>query len=126
LTAIFRLKSFKEMLEKLSSDFSGWSGGTKIGRAVRSLNRDYTGAIRSDTLVTIMSDGWDTGEPELLKTEMENLSRKAKSIVWINPLKGDPYYEPVATGMAVARPFCDEFISGHNIASLERFGQMIQ
>ena len=125
LTAIFRLKSFKEMLEKLSSDFSGWSGGTKIGRAIRALNRDYTGAIRSDTLVTIMSDGWDTGEPDLLKNEMENLSRKAKSIVWINPLKGDPYYEPVATGMAVARPFCDEFISGHNIASLERYGEMI-
>lgn len=125
LTQYFRLRNFRSMLDNVSMHFSGWSGGTKIGQALASLNDDYAGAVTSKTVVTIMSDGWDTGDAALLDREMAKLKRRAKSLVWINPLKGDASYEPLATGMATARPYCDEFISGHSIDTLEQFGALI-
>jgi uncharacterized protein with von Willebrand factor type A (vWA) domain len=50
---------------------------------------------------------------------MERLSRLAHRIVWLNPLKGSPRYEPLARGMAASLPHVDRFLSGHNLASLE-------
>ena len=50
---------------------------------------------------------------------MARLSRLAYKIVWLNPLKEDPAYEPLARGMHAALPYVDEFVSGHNLASLE-------
>lgn len=125
LTQYFRLKNFRNMLENVSMHFSSWSGGTKIGQAIESLNDTYAAAVTSKTVVTIMSDGWDTGNPGLLDREMTKLKSRAKSIVWINPLKGDAAYEPLAIGMATARPFCDEFISGHSVDALEGFASLI-
>ena len=125
LTEYFRLKNFRNMLNNVSLHFSGWSGGTKIGRAIESLNDTYAAAVSSKTLVTIMSDGWDTGDSSLLDREMARLKRRAKAIVWINPLKADPAYEPLAIGMATARPYCDTFISGHSIQSLEEFAGLL-
>lgn len=125
LTQYFRLKNFRNMLNKVSINFSGWSGGTKIGQAIASLNDSHAAAVTAKTLVTIMSDGWDTGDSPLLDREMARLKRRAKSIVWINPLKGDPAYEPLALGMATARPYCDAFISGHSIQSLEAFADLL-
>jgi uncharacterized protein with von Willebrand factor type A (vWA) domain len=125
LTQYFRLKNFRRMLDNVSMHFSGWSGGTKIGQAIQSLNDTYAAAVTTKTVVTIMSDGWDTGETDLLDREMAILKRRAKSIVWINPLKGDAAYEPLALGMATARPYCDEFISGHSIAALANFAELV-
>lgn len=56
---------------------------------------------------------------------MAKLRNHAKSIVWMNPLKGDPLYEPLAIEMATARPYCDEFISWHCIDSLKKFAALI-
>ena len=77
------------------------------------------------SVVIIMSDGWDTGDTALLDREMAKLSSRAKAITWVNPLKGDPSYEPLAQGIATARPYCDEFVSGHNIESLKTFAGLI-
>ena len=125
LTKYFRLRNFRSMLDNISLHFSGWSGGTKIGQAIASLNENYAASLTPKTLVTIMSDGWDTGDIELLDREMARLSSRVKAIVWINPLKGDPGYEPLAMGMAAARPYCDEFVSGHSIDTLEAFTQIL-
>lgn len=119
LTQYFRLKNFRDMLDNISRHFSGWSGGTRIGQALFSLNELHRSAVTKRTTLVIMSDGWDTGEAWLLEREMAKVSRRAKSVVWVNPLIGDPRYEPLAIGMATARPYCDEFISGHNLKSLK-------
>lgn len=124
MTEYFRRRDFRNMLEDMSKHFSSWSGGTKIGQALCELNTNYAQTISRKTMVTIMSDGWDTGDADLLDREMRKLKRRAKSVVWINPLKGDPSYEPLALGMARARPYCDEFISGHSIAALENFADI--
>ena len=125
LTPQFRHKNFRAMLENVTRAFSGWSGGTRIGAALHSLNELYPTAVTPKTLVTIMSDGWDTGDIDLLEQAMATLSRRAKAVVWINPLKGDAGYEPVAKGIATALPYCDAFISGHSIESLQDFAQFL-
>ncbi len=125
LTKYFRLKSFPDMLRQISLHFSGWSGGTKIGAAIQTLNDAYEEMVTPKTCVIIMSDGWDTGDIALLDREMSRLRRRARSIVWINPLKGFPGYEPLALGMAAARPYCDHFITGHSIDSLEKFAGLL-
>jgi len=125
LTKQFRSKNFPEMLKNVALHFSGWSGGTKMGEAIEALNETYSSTVTPHTTVLIMSDGWDTGDVTLLDREMAKLRNRAKSIVWMNPLKGDPLYEPLAIGMATARPYCDEFISGHSIDSLKKFAALI-
>jgi uncharacterized protein len=67
----------------------------------------------------IASDGWERGDPDLLAGEMVRLARAAYSVVWINPLKGTPGYEPLAQGMRAALPYVDRFLPGHNLDSLE-------
>lgn len=126
LTKHFQSRKFPEMLENVSLHFSGWSGGTKIGAAIEALNETYGSVITPTTNVIILSDGWDTGDTALLDREMAKLKSRAKSIVWINPLKGAPLYEPLAIGMATARPYCDQFISGHSLNALEKFVGLLQ
>jgi uncharacterized protein with von Willebrand factor type A (vWA) domain len=112
----------KEALRRAGEEVLDWNGGTRIGDAVRALTR--TNTVRG-SVVVICSDGLDVGEPELLRTEMARLSRLAHRIVWLNPLKEDPAYEPLARGMRAALPHVDVFLSGHNLASLEAVGRRL-
>jgi uncharacterized protein len=125
LTKYFRSKDFDSVLKNASLHFSGWSGGTKIGEAIKTLNETYSAVVTPKTNVIIMSDGWDTGDLDLLNREMSKLSNRAKSIIWMNPLKGDLSYEPLALGMATAYPYCDQFISCHSMDSLKDFAKLL-
>lgn len=125
LTKYFRSKDFNSVLKNASLHFSGWSGGTKIGEAIKTLNETYSAVVTPKTNVIIMSDGWDTGDLDLLNREMSKLSNRAKSIIWMNPLKGDLSYEPLALGMATAYPYCDQFISCHSMDSLKDFAKLL-
>jgi uncharacterized protein len=69
--------------------------------------------------VLIFSDGWDRGEPELLRKEMTTINRSCYRVLWINPLLGGPSYEPTCRGMRTALPFVDLFLPGHNLRSFE-------
>jgi hypothetical protein len=105
-----------EALREAAREVFDWDGGTRIGEAVAALIK--TGVPRG-AVVVICSDGLDVGDPDVLRDEMARLSRLAYQIVWLNPLKEDPRYEPLARGMHAALPYVDEFLSGHNLASLE-------
>lgn len=97
-----------------------WSGGTRLGDDLQAFNDRWgTAGTARGADVVILSDGWDRGDPELLATEMARLHRAAHRIIWVNPLKGAPGYEPLARGMAAALPHVDRFIEGHALASLE-------
>jgi uncharacterized protein len=111
-----------EALREAAKEVFDWDGGTRIGEAVAALTK--TGVPRG-AVVVICSDGLDVGDPDVLRDEMARLSRLAYEIVWLNPLKEDPKYEPLARGMHAALPYVDEFLSGHNLASLETLGQRI-
>jgi uncharacterized protein with von Willebrand factor type A (vWA) domain len=112
----------KEALRRAADEVVDWNGGTLIGDAVRALTR--TQVVRG-AVVVICSDGLDVGEPELLRDEMARLSRLAHRVIWLNPLKEDPAYEPLARGMHAALPHIDVFLSGHDLASLEAAGEAL-
>jgi uncharacterized protein with von Willebrand factor type A (vWA) domain len=73
----------------------------------------------------IVSDGWERQDPALVAREMARLRRAAFGIVWVNPLKGSPEYQPLAGGMCAALPFVDRFVAGHNLASLEELSSVL-
>lgn len=97
-----------------------WSGGTRLGEALRQFNDRWgVRGMARGAVVVILSDGWDRGDPGQLATEMGRLARVAHRIVWVNPLKASPGYAPLVRGMAAALPYVDEFVEGHSLASLE-------
>ena len=106
-------------VERLALMAQGWSGGTRIGECLATFNRFHAARlVRSRTVVIIVSDGYDTGDPNLLAAEMAALKRRARRIIWLNPMIGWQGYEPVAGGMQAALPFVDLFAPAHNLASL--------
>ncbi|PYR91716.1 MAG: hypothetical protein DMG19_03945 [Acidobacteria bacterium] len=67
----------------------------------------------------VISDGWDRGDPELLRNEISRLRRTCHRLIWLNPLLGSPDYQPLTRGMRAALPFIDDFLPVHNLESLE-------
>jgi uncharacterized protein with von Willebrand factor type A (vWA) domain len=122
VTKVLSAADAKEALRSAAAEVVDWNGGTRIGDAVRALVR--ANVVRG-AVVVICSDGLDVGEPELLRAEMARLSRQAHRVVWLNPLKENPAYEPLARGMKAALPHVDVFLSGHNLASLEAIGEAL-
>ena len=97
-----------------------WSGGTRLGEGLRAFNERWgVRGMARGSVVVILSDGWDRGDPELLAGEMARLARVAHRIVWVNPLKATPEYAPLARGMASALPYIDDFVEGHSLRALE-------
>ena len=112
-------KSWSNLLEKLSQMTTGWYGGTKIGGSLRSFNQRFgTKLLSRNTAVIILSDGWDTEEPETLVHELRTIKSKVWQLIWLNPLLGLPGYEPVTRGMSAALPYIDVFAAAHNLESL--------
>jgi hypothetical protein len=113
-----------EALDRAARAAPDWSGGTKIGEALKAFNDRHgrRGAAR-DAVVVVLSDGWERGDPALVAQEMERLRRLAYRIVWVNPRVAAPGFEPTAGGMAAALPYVDELLSGHNALAL---GEVIE
>jgi uncharacterized protein with von Willebrand factor type A (vWA) domain len=103
-----------------------WSGGTRLGEALRTFNDRWgVRGMARGAVVVILSDGWDRGEPEVLEEQMRRLRRVAHRVIWVNPLKATPEYAPLARGMAAALPHVDEFVAGHSMAALEELAEVI-
>jgi len=112
--------SIDESLEKVLQQVPHWSGGTRIGSALETFNEDYAHRyLTSKTLVIILSDGWDTGEPELMAAHMKKLQRKAMKVLWLNPLAGSHDWQPEVVGMKAAMPYLDALLPFHNMESLK-------
>ncbi|HXL82702.1 MAG TPA: VWA domain-containing protein [Casimicrobiaceae bacterium] len=106
--------------EKMHLMAAGWGGGTRIGECLRAFNRDHAARrVHSRTAVIIVSDGYDTGEPETLAEALVGLRRRARRIVWINPLATRPGWSPTSRGMQAALPHVDLLAPGADLATLE-------
>jgi uncharacterized protein with von Willebrand factor type A (vWA) domain len=114
---LLRGPSYKGALRRLT-EVRDWSGGTRIGESIREFNQTWGRLVDRRTIVLLLSDGWDTGEPDVLAQEMLALKRRAARVIWLNPLLGNPSYEPLTRGMAAALPLVDHFAAAHNLASL--------
>jgi uncharacterized protein with von Willebrand factor type A (vWA) domain len=106
-------------LDRLHLMAQGIGGGTRIGECLTTFNRWHAKRVlHSRACVMILSDGYDTGAPELLERAMRGLRRRCRRIVWLNPLIGWDGYDPSARGMKAALPYLDLFAPAHNIDSL--------
>ena len=120
LTPTLAAASPDTMLAKAGEAAPDWSGGTRIGAAIKEFNDRYGArGMARGAVVLIISDGWETGEPGLLGAQLARLSRIAHRIVWANPRTQSPRYRPEVGGMAAAWPYCDAVVSAHNLDELE-------
>lgn len=118
ITGDLKNKTYQRALDRLSTNIRGWSGGTRIGASLTMFNDQWLRRIDKRTIVIILSDGWDTGEPETLAAELSLLKRRAGRLIWLNPLLGSADYAPVTRGMQAALPFINVFAPAHDLASL--------
>jgi uncharacterized protein len=113
-------------LDRASAAVVDWSGGTRIGASIATLNRVHGRRIGRGSVIVVLSDGWDRGDPGVLGAEMARLKRSAHRVIWLNPLKASPEYEPLARGMAAALPHTDHFLAGNSLRSLAELADLLE
>jgi uncharacterized protein with von Willebrand factor type A (vWA) domain len=106
----------QERLQMLSA---GWAGGTRIGECLMQFELEHSRIVHKRTALMVVSDGYDTGSPQALANVLQRLRRRARRVVWLNPIAGRPGYKPVASGIQAALPHLDLHLPAHNLASIE-------
>jgi uncharacterized protein len=126
LTPELRTRDAEEALARAAARVVDRGSGTLIGASLKELNDEYgRRALTRGAVVVVVSDGWERQNPEVVGREMARLARAAYAIVWVNPLKGNPEYQPLAGGMRAALPSVDRFLAGHNLRSLEELAAVL-
>ena len=116
-----------QALERAREAVPDWSGGTRIGHALREFNRRYAGlGLARGAVVIIVSDGWDRGGPDLLVCELERLRLQCRRLAWVNPRPGTLHDQPLAIGMRAALPHVDDFIPGHDPRAARNLATLIR
>lgn len=119
ITEYLHSKNLQQTLAVLSHKADNWSSGTKIGESMRTFNEVYAKRILNGHSTTIvLSDGLDTGDPEVLATEIKKIKLRTRQLIWLNPLKGMQGYEPIQRGMSAALPAVDVFRTAHHLDSI--------
>lgn len=126
ITRELRKRNVDDAIEHVVKSVDDWSGGTRIGEAIKTFNYKWARRVlRSGATVVMISDGWDRGDPQLLSREMARLQRSSRRLIWLNPLLGAPGYQPLTQGIRAALPFVDEFLPIHNLKSLEALAAIL-
>jgi len=110
---------YRDALHDLGRDVHDWSGGTRIGAALRQFVDDHRKLVDRRTVVLILSDGWDVGDPAVLGDAMRDLRKRAGRIIWLNPLMGGAEFSPETRGMQAALPYVDVLAPGHSLEALQ-------
>lgn len=106
-------------LADIGGNVEDWSGGTRIGDALAAFNKQWSRRVcRGGPVAIVLSDGWDCGDPDLLRREMARLSRSVSRVIWLNPLSGRDGYAPETRGMRTVLPFVDDFLPAATVADL--------
>ena len=127
VTRQFAAASAQTAFSRVRDGVRDWSGGTRIGQAVRTFNTHWARRVlRRQPIAMLISDGWDLGEPELLAREMAWLQRSVYRLIWLNPLIGSQDYAPLTRGMQAALPFVDDFLSARNVSSIEALAEHLE
>ena len=126
VTFFVRKLPVEKALSRISCEVPDWSGGTRIGESLQQFHETYGQRhLNKRTVVVIMSDGWDLGARSLLQKEMQRLSGKVHSVIWLNPLAGDPEYRPLCRGMQAVLPYVDHLLAADSLQSLRRVGRVL-
>lgn len=119
-SALLKHARWEQALSGIAREVTDWSGGTRIGASLAQFADEWIALVDRRTVVIILSDGWDTGEPAILGGAMERLHERAGRVVWLNPLMSGQGYAPATRGMQAALPHIDLLAPAHNVESLER------
>jgi uncharacterized protein with von Willebrand factor type A (vWA) domain len=125
VTNYFKSSDIHDALDRVAREVPDWSGGTRIGYSLSQFLERYPDVLDHRTVLIVLSDGLDTGDPELLEKAMEEMQSRTAKVIWLNPLLGSSDYRPLARGMASALPHVDLFAPAHNLASLEALGRQL-
>jgi uncharacterized protein with von Willebrand factor type A (vWA) domain len=126
LTRQLKRRNIDDALRQATAIVHDWGGGTRIGEALHSFNRQWAQRVLGRGAITlIISDGWDRGAPAELAHEMDRLHRSCHRLIWLNPLLGDPSYQPLTRGIQAALPHVDDFLPVHNLASLAQLAEKL-
>ncbi len=118
---VFEQHHLAKAYELVSERVPQWSGGTTIGQCLSRFVTEYGHSmLDKKTIVFILSDGWDTGSPEMMREAMKRIRKSSKKIIWLNPLAGNPRFSPEALGMKTALPYIDALEPAHNLESLQK------
>jgi hypothetical protein len=108
-----------EALAAVSRSVPDWSGGTRIGGAVKEFHQRWgRRVLNGGPVVLLISDGWDRGDPEVLRAQIARLQRSCHRLVWLNPLIGTTGYAPLTRGLQAALPYVDEFLPLRTLTDL--------
>ena len=124
VTGYLKRQSIDQSLAEVAVNVPDWGGGTDTGNSLREFNDRFSDKMNQrHTIVIVLSDGWDRGDPDLLRNEMQYLHRHIHQLIWLNPLLGDKNYQPLCKGIQAALPFIDHFLPAHNV---ESFAQLLR
>jgi hypothetical protein len=123
ITEQLKSRAYAEALAELSLEVRDWNGGTRIGESLRAFVQGWPRLLDRHTVVIVLSDGWETGDPQLLGEALAAIHRRAARLVWLNPLLGSPDYQPLTQGMVAALPHLDVFAPAHDLASLAQLAR---
>lgn len=126
VTRELNVPSFAEALVRVGRSVTHWSGGTRIGESLSQINTQYEHLLSRYTTVFLLSDGWDTGDPEKLGQEIRRMQRRVRSFVWLNPLVGTEDYQPLTRSLQSALPYVDHFVSARNVEQLKKLPQLLR
>ena len=119
VTVQLRLRHPDEAIAAVARSVPDWSGGTRIGGAIKEFHRRWgRRALSRGPVVLLISDGWDRGDPAELRDQIERLQRRCHRLVWLNPLIGTADYAPLTRGLQAALPFVDDFLASRTLTNL--------
>jgi uncharacterized protein with von Willebrand factor type A (vWA) domain len=120
ITGQLALNNLDHALEQVSASVVDFASGTRIAGSLHGFNTEWAGRVLSrGAVVLVMSDGWERGRPESVEKEMRILRERCHRLIWLNPRLGHAAYEPRVLGMAAALRYVDDFLSCHDLQSLE-------
>jgi uncharacterized protein with von Willebrand factor type A (vWA) domain len=126
ITRLLRNRDIDEAIDLVAGHVLDWGGGTRIGEAIKDFNFHWGRRVLGHGAVAIViSDGWDRGDPELMRREVARLQRTSHRLIWLNPLLGRPGYQPLTRGLQASLPYVDDFLPVHNLHSLEQLGALL-
>ncbi len=127
LTRQLALRDPDQALAQAAAGTEDWAGGTRLAESIRRFIDDHgRRGLARGAVIVLISDGWAQDDPAEVDAQMARLSRLAFRIVWVNPRKVAPDYQPLAGGMAAALPYIDAFVSGHSYLALTEVAAAIR
>jgi uncharacterized protein with von Willebrand factor type A (vWA) domain len=126
LRPAFRHRDTDHMLEAANAQIADFAGGTRLGASLARLREHHARClVGRRTVVLMISDGLDTGEPAALDAELQWLKRHCRQLLWLNPLLRFEGYAPLASGAQRLHQHADGMLAVHNLARLEDLAQVM-